>query len=78
MIHELKVWPEEYQLLQIGTKEFEVRKNDRNFEAGDSLNLREWDPKTALYTGRWMIRRISYMIQGKFGLPEDVCVMQLR
>ena len=78
MIHELKVWPEEYQLLQIGKKEFEIRKNDRNFQVGDSINLREWNPKTALYTGRWMVRRITYIIQGKFGLPDDICVMQLR
>lgn len=78
MVHELKVWPEYFQPLSIGTKDFEIRTNDRNFKVGDTLHLKEWNPKVERYTGRWISRRITYMVQGIFGLPKDICVMQLR
>jgi len=78
MTHELKVWSEYFHLIRDRKKEFEIRKNDRGFRVGDSLLLKEWNPKTQKYTGRYIIRKITYMIQGKFGLPEDICVMQLR
>lgn len=78
MIHELKCWPEVFQDIYIGTKEFEVRKNDRGFKVGDHLHLREWNPKRGEYTGRHIVKRITYILQSQFGLPEDICVMQLR
>ncbi|MBU0978093.1 MAG: DUF3850 domain-containing protein [Nanoarchaeota archaeon] len=78
MIHYLKVWPEYFQPLWIGTKEFEIRQNDRDFQVGDTLLLKEWNPKTGKYTGREFPKRITYIIQGKFGLPNNLCVMQLR
>jgi len=40
--------------------------------------LKEWNPKTGKYTGREFPKRITYIIQGKFGLPNNLCVMQLR
>lgn len=47
MIHELKVWPDYFARLADGSKTFEVRKDDRGFQAGDELLLREWDPATS-------------------------------
>ncbi len=61
----------------MGEKEFEIRKNDRGFKLGDNLLLEEYDPQTG-YTGRSIQRRIAYIIQGEFGLPNNICVMQLR
>jgi len=81
MVHELKCWPEYFQPLQIGTKEFEVRHNDRDFKIGDSLRIREFNPLTNEYSGRELIKRITYIfvdIQGMLNLPTDICVMQLR
>jgi hypothetical protein len=78
MIHEIKCWPEYFQPLYIGRKEFEVRKNDRNYKVGDSLLIREFNPLTGMYTKREIVRRITYIIQGVCGLPTDICVMQLR
>lgn len=45
MKHELKIWPQYYCRVADGSKTFEVRKNDRGFQPGDSVVLREWDPK---------------------------------
>jgi hypothetical protein len=45
MIHELKIWPQFYCRVADGSKTFELRKNDRGFQPGDEVVLREWDPK---------------------------------
>jgi hypothetical protein len=43
-VHELKTWPAYFERLLSGEKTFEVRKDDRGFQAGDELLLREFDP----------------------------------
>lgn len=44
--HTLKVVPPYFDALVSGSKTFEVRKNDRAYQAGDVLRLREWHPGT--------------------------------
>lgn len=44
MTHELKIWPQYYCRVADGSKTFELRKNDRGFQPGDVVNLREYDP----------------------------------
>lgn len=44
MDHELKIWPQFYSRVNDGSKTFEVRHNDRNFQFGDTVTLREFDP----------------------------------
>ena len=45
MKHELKIWPMYYERVKNGSKTFEVRKNDRNFQMGDTVTLKEFDPE---------------------------------
>lgn len=45
MRHDLKTWPTYFERLLDGSKTFEVRKDDRGYQAGDRLILREWDPE---------------------------------
>lgn len=45
MNHELKIWPQYYRRVADGSKTFEIRDNDRGFQAGDTVRLREWDPE---------------------------------
>lgn len=42
MIHKLKLNTAYYEDSKLGIKNFEVRKNDRNFREGDILELREY------------------------------------
>jgi len=44
MKHELKILPQYYCRVADGSKTFEVRKNDRGFQPGDLVLLREFDP----------------------------------
>ncbi len=77
-IHELKTWPECFKAILSGSKNFEVRKNDRNFRVGDRLDLMEYNPNLNDYTGRHTHRFITYILKGgEFGIEEGFCVMGL-
>jgi len=44
-VHELKCWPEHLERVINKIKPFEIRKNDRDFQDGDYLLLREFFPE---------------------------------
>lgn len=60
MVHELKCWPPYFRQLADGSKQFEVRPDDRDFQVGDTLLLREWDPASGTYTGQMVSKQITY------------------
>jgi hypothetical protein len=43
-IHDLKSWPLPFMHVRSGAKRFEVRKNDRDYQQGDLVVLREFVP----------------------------------
>lgn len=59
MIHELKILPEFFEAVTSGRKQFEIRKNDRDFKVGDYIILREWGTKE--YTGNSYKAEITYI-----------------
>jgi ASC-1-like (ASCH) protein len=85
MIHELKTHPQYFSLVESGAKKFEVRKNDRNYQTGDLLILKEFVPmdyyqfnNEARYTGNLCIVKIDYIMQGGcFGIAPDYVVMSI-
>ena len=68
MLIEKKVWPEYFQYLLDGTKNFELRLADFDCNPGDILALREWDPETKEYTGRKIEKEVTYV--RKFKIDE--------
>jgi Domain of unknown function (DUF3850) len=42
--HRLKSWPESFRAILAGRKRFEIRRDDRNFQPGDIVELLQWDP----------------------------------
>lgn len=63
--HELKTWPRYFERVKNGTKTFEVRNNDRDFQAGDRVVLKEFDPNKPAheaYTGRNLEFSIGYVL----------------
>lgn len=78
-MHELKCHPQEFAAMANGAKGHEVRRFDQDFQTGDWLLLREWDPETGCYSGQQMFREITYITPpGSFGLPADVNVMSVK
>ncbi len=44
MNHSLKTWPEHFEAVNSGSKPYELRKADRNYQVGDLLCLQEFKP----------------------------------
>jgi len=77
--HELKVWMPYFQCIEEGSKNFELRYNDRNYKVGDVLRLQEWNQYENEYTGRTINKQIVYILEGgKFGLEKGYVIMQLK
>jgi hypothetical protein len=65
MFIEKKVWPEYYESILSGIKNFDMRIADFSCNPGDILVLREWNPKTNDYTGRVMEKTVTYVLRTK-------------
>lgn len=76
-LHALKIESEYYQLQEKGIKNFEVRKNDRKFQVGDMIYLKE--VIDGVETGRILPpKEITYILHGgRYGLKRGYCVLQL-
>lgn len=77
--HDLKTHPVFYRAVLAGIKPFEVRINNRNFQAGDCLLLREWEPDVKEFTGRMLRADVTYMLDSMVfeGLTDGYCVLGL-
>lgn len=75
--HELKTLPEYFQAVWDGSKTFEVRKNDRDFQVGDMLVLLEWDPIKDEWTGSGVCKRVTYILNAPDFVKEGYIVMGL-
>lgn len=74
MEHELKIYPKYFEDVISGQKAFEVRKNDRNFNVGDMLILKEWD--NIKYSGRNVKAKVIYLMDDKFiGIQQGYVVL---
>ncbi|MBI3573264.1 MAG: DUF3850 domain-containing protein [Candidatus Kerfeldbacteria bacterium] len=72
---EKKVWPEYFQAISDGRKTYELRLADFSCSPGDTLVLKEWDPKTKQYTGRRREKEVTYVSKTKdvrLWSPEDI------
>lgn len=77
--HELKTWPGPFSDVSSGRKTYEVRKEDRNYEVGDVLVLREWQPVGQFFTGRAVKMVVVHKTGGgAWGLPAGLCVLGVR
>lgn len=77
MKHFLKTWPIPFQAIWDEKKLFEWRLNDRDFSVGDELVLQEWDPETEDFSGREIRTSVTYVLEGRFGVPEGYAILSL-
>lgn len=71
--HELKILPRYFEKILEGSKLFEIRKNDRDFQEGDLVTLLEW--KDGKYTGSKIERMIGHI--SIFEQKENIVVFSL-
>ncbi len=72
---EKKCWPEYFDAILRGEKNYELRIADFIANKGDTLLLREWNPKTKEYTGREIKKIITWIgktKEWKFNKNEEV------
>lgn len=73
--HSLKTWPESFEPIVAGQKTADFRKDDRRYNVGDTLRLREWSPETS-YTKRVVEVKVTHILRGPdFGVPEGYVMM---
>jgi len=75
MIIKKKVWPEYFEIINSGKKNFELRVNDFEVGEGDTLVLEEWDQVTKEYTGRKIEKKVNYVLKfnlDSFGQKKEI------
>ena len=63
--HNLKIHKQYFDYVLSELKQFEIRKNDRDFKERDLINLRESDNLGDKYTGRALTVEITYITEYK-------------
>ena len=77
MLHDLKIHPGPFVEAKVGRKPFEVRRDDRGYQEGDQVLLREWDPLARAYTGEELGPVPIICITRGYGLLDGYVVLGL-
>ncbi len=74
-VHELKILPKYFNEVTNLNKHFELRKDDRDYQVGDFLNLKEF--VNGEYTGRNFGCKITYILRNcpEYGLADGYCIL---
>lgn len=76
-IHDLKIQSQHFKDVVSGIKKAEIRKNDRNFNAGDYLQLNEIDCEGEP-TGEGVRTLITHILPGgAWGISQNYCVLSI-
>lgn len=62
-----KIYPQYFEKILEGKKNYELRLADWDCSEGDVLVLHEWDPETKHYTGRSLEKKVTFV-----GKTKDV------
>ena len=92
--HALKINEQWFDAVAVGTKNFEVRKNDRDFKVGDTLLIEEWDSTVVDkgegyesqfgprgYTGRKAVATITFVLRAEefpIAIKEGYAVLGIK
>lgn len=82
MEHRLKTVQPYFGDVKSGKKPFEIRFNDRNYQAGDTLILEEYDTTdiTTGYSGQVVRKEVTYVLKDcpQVGLMEGYCILGIK
>ena len=60
-----KTWPELFNAVLSGKKQFDLRLADMEIKEGDILILEEYDPDKKEYTGRKIEKKVKFVVKTK-------------
>jgi hypothetical protein len=87
-VHRVKSWPESFRAVVTGRKRFEMRIDDRGYQPGDTIELREYTPNVdqlqlvpgagtpGTFSGRSWMGIVGYVSRGG-PLPAGWCAFDL-
>ncbi len=70
-----KCWPQSFQLMLDGKKNFDLRLADFDLNEDDTIIYEEWDPKTKKYSGRVLKKQVKNLRKFKateFNSIQDI------
>ncbi len=79
MTHELKILSQYYEEVKAGNKNFELRKNDRDYMEHDTVILKAWE--NGQYLDKEPLKReIAYILMDcpEYGLQDGFCIIGFR
>ena len=78
-IHELKIKKDYFIAIRNRTKNFELRKNDRDYRVGDLIKFIVLDDFNITYNPSELYY-ISYVLQNcpEYGLQEGYCILAIK
>lgn len=74
--HSLKTEQPWFDLVAEGVKNFEIRKNDRNFQEGEIIELLEYDRKNDEFSGDEIIAKIELVCD--YAQQENYLVLGIK
>ena len=84
-LHELKIRHEYLIDVSLGTKTFELRKNDRDYQVGDLIRFIDitkdyTENDIEPYIDENILYRITYVLKNvpNYGLDKDYCILAIK
>ena len=77
IVHELKTIQPFFERVRLGEKTSELRLNDRDFQSGDTLILKEFDTRTGLYGGNIRVL-VTHVLLNYQGLKKGYCMLSFK
>jgi len=75
-VHQVRIDKKYFDDVAAGIKTFELRKNDRGYQAGDGLTMSAFED--GRYTGREIRADIVYMLENYAGLESGYCILGIK
>jgi hypothetical protein len=78
MIHKLKILPYYAELHLMNKKNWEIRKNDRDFKVNDKIYFEVIEEEKHPLGKRCYRRKIDYVFEGEeYGLEKGYCILSI-
>ena len=76
--HEIEINIEFWETLKAGIKKAEIRRNDRDYKIGDTLEIYPCDDSGERIGGNFVVRTITHIVHGgRYGIETGYCLLSM-